>query len=249
MNDSQKLSINAFINQERFKIGPCSFHHLENESPFSHLQRMNFYDDSRVERLDRIFKNVGLQNFDVNKRQILSADYKHYGEIYSNINPPDEGCLTWYCYHTASFISMKETKEAGPWKRLFFGLTTQKVKKEFLAHTMLHTWNSSDEGDFIDAQIQAKCEDELELCNLMKARGRWLNLERPRVTLEDFHTYSGIEMPVVIAESIFGHNPDSQGNLWGYMIKRILISDEKTDWFIDVLRNGGRGWMYEGAVS
>jgi hypothetical protein len=67
----------------------------------------------------------------------------------------------------------------------------------------------------------------------------------PRATIEDTSFYFGTVIPPFILEVLFKSNPkypESMENLWGYLKNKIFIDEEKTSWFIDVVKNDGSGF-------
>lgn len=217
------------------------------QDPIEHLVANDYYEDPRIKRLVHLFQSVGLVQFDMQKLVPEERSYRGYSKAQAYCNPLDEGCLTWYCYQAATYVAREETKVEGRWRDMYFGFATQHVNGQQETHTFLHAWVADGNRCFIDPCFQAACDDQKEIYDRMKARGGWINMSRPRVIMGDLLAYRGVEIPLNVAVDILAEVPDkSYGNFWGYLIKNILVSDDKTNWFIDVVKNGGNGWAYEG---
>lgn len=225
--------------KKEFKVASFSFERDPEEDIFVFLERQAFYGSDVAKNLHRFFMETDLTRFDISKRQSFSA-HPNARTIRSGCTNIEEG--GWSCHIAAPFLA---TQGAG-WERFYFGFASQNLRTGTEVHTMLHSFNADEEGNFVDPHYESVCDHESWW---WKTYGQSQGLQKPRVSLEDFHSYVGVSIPLNVARSILYISSSTKGNFWGYANRKIFHDHWKTNWFIDVVNSGGERWKYEGRVK
>lgn len=233
------------MKNEDFRIGSFSFDIDENETPLSHLEKHNFYGEPKAERFVRFLKDIGITYFDTKRRCEIENENACALRLMRYCNPLEEGSIGWDCHQASSYMVLRETEKNLRWKRLFLGFVSQRFPNDTSIHCGLHSWVADKDLFFVDPRYQANCDDEAHTIQDMKRRGRWLDLKRPRVILDDFFDYHGVEIPFPVVSETFEEVPDEHyGNLWRHLNRQIFSSDNMTNWFTNVVKHNGAGWIY-----
>jgi len=221
-----------FGEKHEFQLGSFSFYRDREEHPLDRLEKEAFFNQEVAKNVHRFFREIELITFPIEKRRLCPD-----GPVYSKVYWYEcmEDCSPWSCHISAPYVATRTE-----WNRCVFGFAGQNVRGQENVFAMLHSFNTNEYGDFIDPTFEAASIQEASWARIHK----W---ERPRLTLDDFHSYTGVVLPIEVVSDILWSRPGihSYGNLWGYLLKRIFHDREKTDWFIGVVNGGGYSWQYE----
>lgn len=227
MQDLNKLYLRLFKNktpkqEEKFKLGKCNFETDYEVNPLEYFQQNNFFQHAELENLHFLFSNLPIQSFDCQNRIMCKYDAV-FEEIYFMVCMYD--VYNWGCHQTAPYFSMHNPD----WDYLL-GFAHQRLSSGQI-HASLHSFNAKGKK-FVDPTLQARYQQQVYWVD----KGIW---GETAFKLNDFYHYIGIKLPTdLVAKIVFGNEDKNViGNVWGYLLKNVLISREKTEEFIEKIKN------------
>ncbi len=232
----------------RVKVRSVSFDRPSSEiSVLDFIASQNFFESPEVRQLHRFFSEVGMTQFsDANRRTFVGHDL--YEKLYYECRTGD---ICWVCYHSASFMSLK----CDEYRNFVFGFADQyngTKENPSLINSFLHAFCANEnveEPKFVDANIELACIDMREQFDRHKRECRNVNCarKRPDLVMEDFRSYSGTIIPRQVVDDIFNmplKQDRGHGSFYAYLKQTVFNDNDRTSWFIDVVKNDGKGWEY-----
>lgn len=219
-----------------------------NKSALDYLVEKEFFHDEKVKQLHRFFSEVGMRTFDTRNRMSFDPDNLLYTKVFYEC---EDGDIRWDGHLAASYVSMNW----GEYNQHILGFVDQNVfavrdQNNSVINTFLHSFCANLDSNlkrFIDPKMDCTTDYWAERFSPRPASNGYLAISRPCITMKDLHSYIGVVMPRQIVYDIF-HGPLKQGRgygiLWGYLRDAIFNDYDRTTWFIDVVKNGGKGWEY-----
>ena len=210
--------------EEVFNLGKCFFETDQDVDPLEHIKQSNFFGLAEMENLHFLFENLPVRCFDYKNRHMCRQN-PAFKELYFMVCVYD--MYNWCCHQAAPYFSVHNTG----WNYMF-GFAQQKLSNGKI-HTFLHSFNAKGEI-FVDPTIQASYQQQ----------AWWVNKGILKKTLfkpKDIYRYIGIHFPTDLANKIvFEEEKEGQtGNVWGYLIREVLYSREKTLRFVNLLKTQG----------
>lgn len=204
------------------------------ENVLDFIKNQKFFNNDVAKNLHYFFSNTPLIFFDDSKKKVFKEYHDCYKKIEKRVCWSEEG-RSWPCHIAAPYLSVKNDN----WNCIF-GFARQEIKNSDKTNTFLHSFNSLGGKFFVDPVIQAQCNQQM----------LWVEKKlfpSPKIKMENFHSYFGVEIPKNIISDILFFEKDKHitGNLWWYLQNKVFVSKEKTEKFIEILNKNGSGWKYE----
>jgi len=184
-----------------FNLGRCAFSTSESIDPLDYIKNNNFFDLEEMENLHYMFSRLPLVRFqDLDKKRYKEGPLQDNIYFMSCVN--DE--YNWNGHQVASYLNIKDSH----WGYML-GFAQQKISSSEIS-TFLHSFNSVG-NQFVDTYVQAKAK-------IHKS-----------IEEKEFSNYIGISLPVEFVREIFTGTDRITGNVWGYLLKQVLPSRQKTE--------------------
>ncbi len=232
----------------RVSVDSVSFDRPRSEiNVLDYIASQEFFGSSVVVQLHRFFSEIGMTRFDDANRETI-VGHELYKKLYYECRTGD---IFWHCYESASFMSLN----CNIYQNFVFGFADQYNATErdpSLINSFLHAfcanWNIK-EPKFVDASVELACIDMRKQFDQHKQKCTNQNCARkhPDLVMEDFRSYLGVSIPKQIVADIFNmplEQDRGHGVFYGYLKRKVFNDPDRTSWFIDVVKNGGKGWEY-----